>query len=227
MVDSVKPRVAIVDIGIGNLMSIEQAFLHATCDCIVTRDHKKIMDADAVVLPGVGAFGDAMKALNKYDLVSPLKEIACSSKYLIGICLGMQLLFTESNEFGASKGLNVIEGEVVKFPTRRNSERYLAKVPQVGWNKINQPDEGRFSSSWDGSPLSGLCEDDVMYFMHSFYVSPVNKAVVLSQTEYADTTYCSSIYQDNNIALQFHPERSGKKGLKIYENLAKMILKPA
>ena len=124
MVDSVKPRVAIVDIGIGNLMSIEQAFLHATCDCIVTRDHKKIMDADAVVLPGVGAFGDAMKALNKYDLVSPLKEIACSSKYLIGICLGMQLLFTESNEFGASKGLNVIEGEVVKFP-RGNTKGIL------------------------------------------------------------------------------------------------------
>ncbi len=225
MVSRSKPRVAIIDIGIGNLMSIEQAFLHVACDCLITRDHQDLMDADAVVLPGVGAFGDAMKGLNKYDLVAPLKDIAQSSKYLIGICLGMELLFSESSEFGASKGLNILEGEVVKFPIRKDGQHYLAKVPQVGWNHVNRPEEGRYARSWDGSPMDGLTEDDVMYFMHSFYVKPENKVVQLTQTQYADITYCSSVHQDNIVAFQFHPERSGEKGLKIYENLAEMIQK--
>ena len=220
-----KVQVAIIDIGIGNLMSIKQAFLNTDCDCLITRDYKNLMNADAVVLPGVGAFSDAMKGLNKYDLVGPLKEIAQSSKYLIGICLGMQLLFTESSEFGMSKGLNLLEGEVVKFPTSKDGQHYLAKVPQVGWNHINHPDEGRYASSWDQSPMDGLTEDNVMYFMHSFYVEPAEKVVQLTKTEYAGITYCSSIHQDNIIGMQFHPERSGKQGLKVYNNLANIIRK--
>jgi len=225
MVVGSKPRIAIIDIGVGNLMSIQQAFLQVACDCIITRDHQKLMDADAVVLPGVGAFGDAMRGLNKYDLVAPIMEIAHSSKYLIGICLGMQLLFSESNEFGISKGLNILEGEVVKLPTRKDGKRYLAKVPHVGWNQVNRPEEGQYATNWDGSPMAGLSEDDVMYFMHSFYVKPADNVVKLTKTEYADITYCSSVHQDNIVGLQFHPERSGKHGLKVYENLARMVQK--
>tara|TARA_B100000795_G_scaffold251188_1_gene219833 strand:+ start:753 stop:1448 length:696 start_codon:yes stop_codon:yes gene_type:complete len=220
-----KVQVAIIDIGIGNLMSIGQAFHHAACDYLITRDHKDLMNADAVVLPGVGAFNDAMKGLNKYDLVQPLKEIAQSNKYLIGICLGMQLLFSESSEFGISKGLNILEGEVVKFPTKKNGQHYLAKVPQVGWNNVTRPDNGRYASSWDKTPMEGLAENDIMYFMHSFYVKPAEKEMQLTHTEYAGIKYCSSVYQDNIIAMQFHPERSGKQGLKIYKNLAEMIKK--
>lgn len=220
-----KAKVAIIDIGIGNLKSIEQAMLYVGSDCFITRDHQVLMNADAVILPGVGAFGDAMKGLKKYDLVSPLKEIAKSNKYLIGICLGMQLMFSESREFGISKGLNILEGEVIKFPVIKDGQHYLAKVPQVGWNHINQPNEGPYSSSWNYSPMNGLNENDVMYFMHSFYVKPTDKSIQLSTTDYSDITYCSSVHQGNIIAMQFHPERSGKSGLKIYKNLAEMIQK--
>ena len=101
----------------------------------------------------------------------------------------------------------------------------LVKVPQVGWNNLSLPYEGRYAKSWDESPMDGLTEDDSMYFMHSFYVKPTDKVVQLTQTEYADITYCSSVHQDNIVAMQFHPKRSGKKGLKIYKNLAEMIQK--
>jgi len=213
--------IAIVDIGRGNLLSIVQAFNYVGLQCVITSDHNVIQQADAVVLPGVGAFGDAMQVLKKHDLVPLLRDWAESGKYLIGICLGMQLLFTESDEFGTNKGLDLIAGNVVKLPNTQRNNDEVYKVPQVGWNTIyscpNSPVE------WDKTPLKGINEQEYMYFMHSYYVQPSDDRIVMTKTKYAGVEYCSSIYSDNVMAFQFHPERSGKAGLAVYSNIAEKI----
>jgi glutamine amidotransferase len=199
-------------------------------EAVITSSKNEIFDSDVIILPGVGAFGDAMAALKRLDLVSPLKEIATSEKQLIGICLGMQLLMTESYEFGNQKGLGIIEGPVVRF----NNSTVPAskfKVPQVGWNRVhgkndrhsvaNSKDENR--NPWSSSPLQGLRDGEFMYFVHSFYATPEDPEVVLSISRYGDIEFCSSLKYRNIFACQFHPERSGPKGLEIYKNVASFV----
>ena len=212
------PRVAIVDFGMGNLFSVKHACEWAGLQATITASRETLLSADAVILPGVGAFGDAMAALCRHDLVSVLQEIEACGKPFLGICLGMQLLMTESYEFGRHKGLGFIKGEVVRLEHSVEHDRTL-KVPQIGWNRIMQSGPG----SWQGALLDGVPDGEFMYFVHSFYVKPVDPRVVLSLTRYGSTNICSSLRQGNIFACQFHPERSGPQGLQVYRNLAKQV----
>ncbi len=210
------PVVAVVDYGLGNLFSVKHACEYAGMQAIVTSSSNEIKAADAVILPGVGAFGEAMKSLEALGLVSVLKSIAVSSKPLVGICLGMQLLMTESFEFGRHKGLGIIEGSVACFNAPRDGERVL-KIPQVGWNRIHP------TRSWQDSLLGGLEDGTFMYFVHSYTVQPKDPQVVFSRSSYGDNEFCSSLGKGSLFACQFHPEKSGVKGLELYKNLKKAI----
>ena len=224
------PQVAIVDFGLGNLFSVRNACEHVGLQANITSIKEDILGADAVILPGVGAFGDAMGALRKLDLISPLRDAAASKIPLIGICLGMQLLMRESFEFGRYEGLGLIDGAVLPLDNPFESFRRL-KVPHVGWNRIYQPgggaqaSDGGFSrdGGWSGSPLAGLNKGEFMYFVHSYYAEPDPGVLALSKTRYGDVEFCSSFRKDNLFGFQFHPERSGRCGLTIYENLAGLI----
>ena len=232
-------QVAIIDYGLGNLFSVQQACEHVGLRSAITSSKREVLAADAVILPGVGAFGDAMTTLEKLDLVSPLREVAASQKPMMGICLGMQLLMTESYEFGLHRGLGVIQGPVVRLDYSDGhssrpgiSDSTTLKVPQVGWNRIFRvtPDGGDMDQNnpildgWSGSALAGLADGEYMYFVHSFYPKPEDSRLVLSLTRYGDVEFCSSLWYRNLFACQFHPERSGLQGLQVYRNLASLLL---
>ncbi|MBI4064629.1 MAG: imidazole glycerol phosphate synthase subunit HisH [Elusimicrobia bacterium] len=204
-------KAAIVDYQLGNLFSVKHACDRTGMQAQITADKDDISAADLVILPGVGAFGDAMATLNKLDLVSYLRDLALSGKPFLGICLGMQLLMSKSYEFAEHTGLGIMEGDVL--PLNRAT---ASKVPQVGWNKIHLTQAAR----QDGSFLNNLADGDYMYFVHSFYVKPNNPQVILSSTRYGDIEFCSSFRQGNVLGCQFHPERSGPQGLRIYYNLS-------
>jgi len=219
-----KSRVAIVDYGMGNLFSVSQACRHAGLDETVTSTAQEILDADAVILPGIGAFGDAMATLKKLDLVRVLQDVAASGKPLIGICLGLQLLMSESFEFGHHEGLGIIPGQVIRFENPMAGSRKL-KVPLVGWNNIYQvkPAGNGNGEAWANSPLAETTDGEFMYFVHSYIVRPENQKVILSTSTYGQIEFCSSVRARNIFACQFHPERSGVQGLKVYRRLAAQI----
>lgn len=221
------PQVAIVDFGMGNLFSIKQACKHADLQVKITSSKNELLKSDAIILPGVGAFGDAMARLQKLDLVTPIQEFARSKKLIVGICLGMQLLMTESHEFGHFKGLGIVEGTVTPFPGQVNSSRRL-KIPHIGWNKIFSTEQNSDfynlgKNVLSNSPFAGLSKNEFMYFSHSFFVKPEDSSLILSTTNYGGIEFCSSLIFDNIFACQFHPERSGFQGLKIYQNLSSLI----
>lgn len=217
--DDIIPLVAIVDYGLGNLFSVKQACTFVGLNSIITNSRKDILDADAVILPGVGAYGDAMSTLRRLDLVNVLRIVADSSKPMIGICLGLQLLMSESYEFGFHKGLNIIEGSVNRFDQPKENDRLL-KIPQVGWNQVYP---ARNSINWSNTLLHGIDPNEYMYFVHSFIVQPKDGDVVLSLTRYGSIEFCSGIKYRNICAFQFHPERSGPKGILIYQNLSAQL----
>ena len=208
-------KVLIIDYKLGNLFSVNQALTNIGLDVRITDNSEEIELADAIVLPGVGAFNDAMKNLNGLNLVNPIIKFAESGKPFMGICLGLQLLFSESEEFEFTRGLGLVNGVVKRFQNI-NREGETRKVPQIAWNQIYKVD-GR---PWDDTPLSEIKEGEFMYFVHSFFVEPTEK-VGLSQTNYDGQKYISSIQKDNLFACQFHPEKSAKEGLKIYNTWAK------
>jgi glutamine amidotransferase len=212
------PKIAIVDYSLGNLFSIKHACEYAGLSPIITSDKNEILSADAVLLPGMGAYGDAMKTLHKLDLVSVLHDFAQSGKYLIGVCLGIQLLMRESCEFGNHKGLGIIEGTVEPLDHPLEGERFL-KVPQIGWNQLKP------ARTWSGTPLNKIPVNEYMYFVHSFFPSPEDKSTVVTTTTYGGIEFCSSLMKENIFACLFHPERSGKYGLQIYENFSALISK--
>ena len=210
------PKVAIVDYALGNLYSIQHACERVGLEAKITASKEEILRADAVLLPGMGAYGDAMQTLHKLDLVSVLREVAASGRPLVGICLGIQLLLSESLEFGKHPGLGIVPGSVVPLQHPNENGRAL-KVPQIGWNQINP------ARSWRGTPLENVPNGEYMYFVHSFVPQPEDSSVVLSTTNYGGIEFCSSLQFKNIFACLFHPERSGVQGLKIYENLARQI----
>ncbi|MEI6079333.1 MAG: imidazole glycerol phosphate synthase subunit HisH [bacterium] len=213
-------KVFVVDYKVGNLYNLCRALRHVGLDPVISSDKKEIMSADALILPGVGAFGEAMDNLHKMDLVGPIKNYVSMGKPFIGVCLGMQLLFTESHEFSVCKGLNILEGSVLRFPNV-NDKGLKVKVPQISWNNIYKKDE----SKWQNSPLKDTNNGAYVYFVHSYYVKPDKEDVILSETVYEGVKYCSSIMKDNIYAFQFHPERSGLTGLKIINNFKEIIYK--
>jgi len=228
MPDRMRTQVAIVDYGMGNLFSVQQACEKAGLSAVITSRQDDLLAATIVVLPGVGAFGVAMENLTRLDLVQCLREVAVSDKILVGVCLGMQLLMTESQEFGRHRGLGLIEGEVVRLPGVTEGP-HRVRVPQVGWNRIQAPGswsrEGAMASTsaWTGTILEGLTDGEYMYFVHSYYCRPVERSVVLSITRYGETEFCSALRHRNIFACQFHPERSGLQGLRLYRNMAMLI----
>ena len=206
--------VAIIDYGLGNLFSVQQACKAVGIRAIITASRDDILRSAGVILTGVGAFGTAMEHLTEKGLVDVLREYALSDKPLVGICLGMQILMTESFEFGRHAGLNIVPGTVMKLQTAPG-----VKVPHVGWNQI-QADK---DIEWKGTLLDGLSNGAAMYFVHSYYVKLEKEDVVSSITQYGPNKFCSSLRVNNISAFQFHPECSGQYGLEIYRNLAKRI----
>ena len=213
--------VAIVDYDAGNLFSVEHACKSVGLAPLIINRPEDLRQADALILPGVGAFGAAMNNLRKLDLVQPLKEFVASGKPFMGICLGMQLLFSRSEEFGEHEGLNLIDGDVVKFPTV-NEHGQKNKIPQIGWNQITFPSNN--GESWRDTPLEQIANGEFMYFIHSFYAKPRNFEYVLSVTEYGGINYCSAVMKENIFATQFHPEKSAAEGIKIYQFWANKII---
>ena len=206
-------KVSIIDFDGGNLFSVIQACKHVGIEASVTNDFNEIKASDGLILPGVGSFPQAMKILNSKKLVTPIKDFIKSNKPFMGICLGFQLLFSKSSEFENCDGLDIIKGTVNKF----NFNNKKCKVPQIGWNKIYS------ESNWLDSPLNKIVNDEYMYFVHSYFVDPLNKNEVLSYTKYEDFEYCSSIRKNNIFATQFHPEKSGLEGLKIYKEWSELL----
>lgn len=202
--------IAIIDYDMGNLRSVQKAFETVGHRAVITRKRQMIADASHVVLPGVGAFGDCMRNLESYDLIDPLQQSIASGKPFLGICLGLQLLFTESEEFGSHKGLNVIPGKVVRFHSKA-AEGGLAplKIPHMGWNAISVRKPSQL--------LEGLADACYMYFVHSYYVAPDHDDVVCTMTDYGGS-FVSSIARDNIFACQFHPEKSQTGGLRLLRN---------
>lgn len=223
MCGSEQPGVAIVDYGVGNLFSISNACRMVGLDARITSLSDDILHADAVILPGVGAFGDAMESLKRMNLIDTLKEAAFSSKPFLGICLGMQLLMSKSYEFGLHSGLGIIQGVVLRFENHKDKSRGTIKVPHVGWNRIYQDSKALVKNLWSGTILGGIGNGEFMYFVHSYYVKPDDVSQSLSISNYGDNEFCSSIKCKNVYGCQFHPERSGPEGLKVYQNLLKII----
>ena len=209
-------NVSIIDYGLGNLFSVNQALINIGVNVKITSSSDEIESSGAIVLPGVGAFKDAMNNLKELNLIDPIKKSIDSGKPFLGICLGLQLLFSESEEFGLTKGLDIVKGKVKRF-SNNNKEGEIRKVPQIGWNQIYKIN----GKSWNDTPLSDIKEGEFMYFVHSFYVEPEDP-VGLSQTNYDGHFYVSSIQKGNIFACQFHPEKSAKEGLKIYKNWAEI-----
>lgn len=224
MADTRGVQVAIVDYGLGNLFSVKHACERAGLNAVITGRKQEILAASAIILPGVGAFGDAMQTLARLDLVDCLREVAASGKILIGICLGMQLLMAESHEFGRHEGLGLIAGDVVRLPNAGESGEYV-KVPQVEWNKIFATGQAGTNATWKGTLLDGLADGEYMYFVHSFYCRPADSGVTLATTRYGQTEFCSVLRVGNVFACQFHPERSSFHGIRFYRNLGTLINK--
>jgi len=206
-------KVTIIDYHLGNLFSVKQACDNIGLNSKISSSVEDVESADALILPGVGAFIEAMQNLEQLDIINPIKKAVAAGKPMFGVCLGLQLLFTESEEFGAGNGLDIIKGSIRKFPPVSNGEKI--KVPQIGWNKIYKLDQ-----RWDATPLRDVDENEYMYFVHSYYVQPTDDAVILTKTNYEGIEYCSAVKSDNIFATQFHPEKSAAKGLSIYQNWA-------
>ncbi len=213
-----RAKVAIVDYGICNMFSVQHACTKVGLEAMITASLPEIEAADGIILPGVGAFGDAMDELKKRDLVSPLRDLARSGKPFFGICLGYQLLLSESEEFGNHKGLDIIPGRVVRFESPREGDQIL-NVPHVGWSQVLRP----HSVVWEGTPLEGVPEKEFVYFCHSFHIVPERPEVALSRTRYGHYDFVSSLREGNIFAFQFHPEKSGPIGIKMYQKMAEII----
>ena len=223
------PLVSIVDYGLGNTFSIKHACEKYGLRVQITSSAKEIEASAAVILPGVGAFGEAMKELKRKDLVSVLLDVAASEKYFIGICLGMQLFMKESFEYGHHLGLGIIDGSVKRLEFSNNTTKNL-KVPHVGWNRISpsvshskKNKNESLQDLWRGGLLEDLPHGEKMYFVHSYYTIPENKSLICSITEYGNIQFCSTINIKNIWGFQFHPERSGPSGLLIYKMLANKL----
>jgi len=197
---------AIIDYGVGNLRSVEKAFAAMGCEAVVSGDEKTLRSAERLVLPGVGAFAACMKALKERGLDQVVRERVAAGTPLLGVCVGMQLLFEESDEFGSTSGLGLLRGRV-----RRFSQDLV--VPQVGWNRIEQVRTHPV--------FAEIADRSHFYFVHSYYCEPLDNQVVMGQTEYG-INYASVVAQENICGVQFHPEKSQESGLRLLRNFARL-----
>ena len=196
--------IAIIDYNAGNLKSVEKALLSMGEECTISRDRHEILNADRVILPGVGAFGDAMNQLKKYELDKVIHEVADSGIPFLGICLGLQLLFDGSDESSGVEGLHVLEGDILRIPDKEG-----LKIPHIGWNSLELVNDGRL--------FVNMPENPYVYFVHSYYRKAKDEKIVKAVTDYS-TTIHASVEKDNVFACQFHPEKSSTVGLQILKN---------
>ncbi len=200
-------KVTIADYGIGNLHSVLKAMRAAGADVTVSDDPAVVRAADRVVLPGVGAFGDGMAAVNRLGLADALRDVARAGRPFLGICLGMQMLFTDSEEFGHHAGLDLLPGRVLAIAGGAG-----VKVPHIGWNRIAPPAGG---PGWDGTLLAGVAHGAMVYFVHSFTAHPSREQDRLADADYHGRRLSAGVQRDNLMGCQFHPEKSGELGLSL------------
>lgn len=196
--------VAVIDYDAGNIKSVEKAMISLGENVVVTRSREEILAADHVILPGVGAFGDAMQKLHNYHLVEVIKDVADKGTPFLGICLGLQLLFESSEESEGAEGLCILPGKIVKLP-----EDCGLKIPHIGWNSLVYPNRGRL--------FEGIPEQSYVYFVHSYYLQAEEPEIVTATTEYAAKIH-ASVEKNNVFACQFHPEKSSDVGMRILRN---------
>ena len=192
---------AIIDYDAGNIRSVEKALQSLSEEAVVTRDRDTILNADRVILPGVGAFGDAMEKIRGYGLEEVIKEVVANKTPFLGICLGLQLMFERSDESKGVAGLGLLKGEILRIP-----ESEGLKIPHIGWNSLTFPNKGRL--------FEGIPENSYVYFVHSYYLQAEDEQIVKATCEYG-TTIHASVEEGNVFACQFHPEKSGNVGLNI------------
>lgn len=208
-------RVTVVDYGLGNLFSIRRALSALGAEVEVTSTADAIRQAHWVILPGVGAFGDGMQQLRTRGLVEPIRAFVQSGGPLLGICLGMQLLFSESDEFGRHEGLNLLPGRVIRLRDADPSGRRV-KVPHIGWSEL-RPSRGA-GDAWSATILEGLVAGDSMYFVHSYVPAPEDEAVTIADMHYGGHPYAAVVGKGRLVGCQFHPEKSGEVGLHLLRN---------
>lgn len=196
--------VAVIDYDAGNIRSVEKAVEALDKQVVVTRSPEEILNADHVILPGVGAFGDAMEKLHKYDLAGVIREVTVKKTPFLGICLGLQLLFDSSEESEGVDGLGILPGRIVRIPEEKE-----LKIPHIGWNSLSYPNQGRL--------FQGIPEQSYVYFVHSYYLRAENAEIVKATTEYGVLIH-ASVEKDNIFACQFHPEKSSETGMRILKN---------
>jgi imidazole glycerol-phosphate synthase subunit HisH len=206
-----KPKITLIDYGVGNLLSVKRGLEHCGAEVVLTSDPDVLIAASRVVLPGVGAFANAMQALEERSLVPAIRELAKHGTPLLGICLGMQLLLDESQEFGRTSGLGLIPGKVVPIPNTTVSGE-VQKIPHIGWNGL-VPAEGH--PDWHASLLTDNVPGEATYFVHSFMSVPADPAHRVADCVYGGHRIAAVIAKDQIVACQFHPEKSGEVGLKI------------
>lgn len=200
--------IAIIDYDAGNIKSVEKALQFLGEEAVITRDTDILLSADKVILPGVGAFGDAMEKLNEYKLVDVIHKIVDKGTPFLGICLGLQLLFDSSEEAPGVKGLGLLPGKIIRFPADMG-----LKVPQIGWNMLRLPNKGKL--------FKGLEDGIFVYFVHSYYLQAENEADVVATCEYGVNVH-ASVEHDNIFACQFHPEKSSDVGMTILKNFIEL-----
>jgi imidazole glycerol-phosphate synthase subunit HisH len=198
--------IVVVDYGMGNLRSVQKGFENVGSPAVISRDPLEIQKADRLVLPGVGAFPECMRNLSRLDLIDPILEFIKSGRPFLGICLGLQLLFDESEEFGMHEGLKVIRGKVKAFDRNMG-----LKIPHMGWNQV------MFKK--DAAIFNGIPDGSYFYFVHSYYVEPEIPSDIAAESEYGVTFTCA-VARDNIFAVQFHPEKSQEIGLKVLRNFS-------
>ena len=201
-------KIAVIDYGAGNLLSVVKALRHLGCQCEVTADPAVLAAADGAILPGVGAFGDAMTQLRSRGLEEPIRAFVASGKPFLGICLGLQILFESSEESPGAAGLGLLKGKILRIPGDTG-----LKVPHMGWNSL--------ALTGESGLFQGVGEEPYLYFVHSYYLQ-AEEEIVTATTEYGVTIH-AAVQKDNLMACQFHPEKSGDVGLKILANFAAML----
>lgn len=213
-------KVTVIDYGAGNILSVKRAFEYCGAEATVTDLPEDVLKAEILVLPGVGAFSDGMQGLGEKNLTGAILEYCKKGKPFLGICLGMQMMMDESEEFGKHKGLGLIPGKVAAIESTTVGGA-SHKIPHIGWNALKLPD-GKDISWWENSVLSGIQENEQVYFVHSFTVFPEDEMFRLTDTYYGGRKISAAVRRDNLYGCQFHPEKSGQKGLKIIRNFLQL-----